>query len=306
MAEPLSTTLADLDASTSRQRAELLAAELEAAEHDADDSTPSFAELALPDTAAGHRVASFEQIVRLGHELLTQDPHTRTDAFPGWLRTVLLDEGPEASDAVTIASFHSAKGLEWDVVHLAGIEAGYVPISHARTPEAKREEERLFYVAVTRAADVLRCSWARTRTFGSDPVERAPSPFLGWVRTTVDDLGRQAAPAVEPTGLVASRSALATDEVDPVQLTATVAAGLRAWRTEQARRASVRPTVVLSDRALDELARLRPRSTEELERVGGIGPLGRERHGARLLAIVAEHLGDGPVSSDDAPASARR
>ena len=306
MAEPLSTTLADLDASTARQRAELLAADLEALDPGDNDGVPSFAQLALPDTAAGHRVAAFEQIVRLGHELLTQDPHTRTDGFPGWLRTVLLDDGPEAADAVTIASFHSAKGLEWDVVHLAGVEVGYVPISHARTPEARREEERLFYVAVTRAADVLRCSWAKTRTFGSDPVDRAPSPYLGWVRGTVQDLGREAAPAPEPTGLAASRTALVEDAVDPVQLTAAVAADLRAWRTEQARGARVRPTVVLSDRALDEVARRRPRTEEDLAEVPGIGPLGRERHGARLLAIVAEHVGDGPVPTGGAPAPARR
>ncbi len=293
MVEPLSTTLADLDATVARQRDDLLGTDLDEGD---EEAAVSRRDRELPDTAVGRRVAAFEQIVRLGHEMLAQDPNTRTDALPGWLRTVLLDDGPDAADAVTIASFHSAKGLEWDVVHLAGVEVGYVPISHARTPEAQREEERLFYVAVTRAADVLRCTWARTRTFGTDPTERKPSPFLGWVRGTLTDLERSVAAMTEPSsGIVASRSALEEDEPDPVALTASVAAGLRAWRTEQGRRAGVRPTVVLSNRALDAVARRRPRTDAELESLPGIGPLGRDRHGARLLAIVAEHVGDGPA-----------
>src|SRR5690606_13799273 len=106
-------------------------------------------------------------------------------------------------DAVTISSFHAAKGLEWDVVHIAGCEAGYVPISHARTPEARAEEDRLFYVAVTRAAEVLRLSWARERTFSTDPVERAPSPLLAKVREAVAALERHEQSAPDPTGPLA-------------------------------------------------------------------------------------------------------
>ncbi|MCU1496568.1 MAG: UvrD/REP helicase [Acidimicrobiales bacterium] len=298
--EPLSTTLADLDASVARQRVELLGRGLEDGDVDLDDDHGTRAPLdrELPDTAAGRRLGAFEQVVRLGNELLVMDPAARTDALPGWLRTVLLDDGPDAADAVTIATFHAAKGLEWDVVHLAGIETGYVPISHARSPEAKREEERLFYVAVTRASDVLRCTWAKTRTFGSDPVDRSPSPFLGWVRGTVTDLGRaEAATPAPKVGIDRSRAALAIEHdgaeggTDPAVLTAAVAASLRAWRAEQGRKAGVRPTVVLSDRALDAVARHRPGTIEELAEQPGLGPLARERHGARLLAIVAEHVG---------------
>ncbi len=297
MSEPLSTTLADLDVSVARQRHELLGAGLDAGDEpfddQEDDGAPAPADRELPDTAAGRRLGAFEQVVRLGQELLNQDPGARTDGLPGWLRTVLLDDGPDAADAVTIASFHSAKGLEWDVVHLAGVEKGLVPISHARTPEARQEEERLFYVAVTRAADVLRCSWAQTRTFGSDPVDRAPSPYLGLVRDTVTVLARaDAATPTADSGLDRSRDALAdrpAPAADPLVVTSAVAADLRTWRAEQARQAAVRPTVVLSDRALDAIARERPRTDAALAELPGIGPAARRRHGARLLAIVAEH-----------------
>ena len=298
MQEPLATTLADLDASVARQRRDLLE-QASGLVDDADDGTDGAPELRhreLPDSAAGRLVAAFEQIVRLGQELLVVDPGTRTDALHGWLRTVLLEDGPDAADAVTIATFHAAKGLEWDVVHLAGVEAGLVPISHARTVEARREEQRLFYVAVTRAADVLRCTWAKTRTFGSEPVDRAPSPYLAWVRGVADELARADAPAPVADALVArSRAALApsteTAPLDDVARRAAVAAGLRAWRAEQARRADVRPTVVLSDRAVDAIATACPRRPEDLERLRGLGPLTRDRHGTRLLEIVAEQLG---------------
>ena len=43
-------------------------------------------------------------------------------------------------DAVDVATFHAAKGLEWATVHLAGVEDGYVPIAHARTAAAQAEE----------------------------------------------------------------------------------------------------------------------------------------------------------------------
>ena len=47
-----------------------------------------------------------------------------------------------------------------------GSRTGFVPISHARSAEAEAEERRLLYVAVTRAEEVLRCTWAERRQFG--------------------------------------------------------------------------------------------------------------------------------------------
>ncbi|CAN5892092.1 ATP-dependent DNA helicase UvrD2 [soil metagenome] len=296
--EPLSTTLADLDASVARQRAALLAGAEETT--DLDGGGAPTADSELPDNAAGRRVSALEQVLHLGHELLALEPTSRTEGFGGWLRTVLADDGPAAADAVTISSFHAAKGLEWDVVHLAGIEKGYVPISHARTPDARREEERLFYVAVTRTVDVLRCSWAQRRSFGgSDPVERAPSPFLGWVRETTTALARSDVSAPLPDhALAQSRAALAASPPAPAVRATTLAAELRAWRAEQGRRAGVRPTVVLSDRALDAVARYRPTTAEALAELGGLGRLTLRQHQTRLLAIVADHA-DGIDGNDE-------
>jgi len=66
--------------------------------------------------------------------------------------------------AVTLASVHSAKGLEWDSVHVIGLSEGLFPISYAQTLDAVAEERRLLYVAITRARKKLSLSWAQQAT----------------------------------------------------------------------------------------------------------------------------------------------
>jgi DNA helicase-2/ATP-dependent DNA helicase PcrA len=81
-------------------------------------------------------------------------------------------------DAVTLSTFHRAKGLQWPAVAVVGIEDGMVPIAYARTPEAVAEERRLLYVAITRAEDELWCSWAAERRGGARSWHCDPSPFV--------------------------------------------------------------------------------------------------------------------------------
>ena len=88
------------------------------------------------------------------------------------------DGGSNGADAVDLVTFHAAKGLEWPIVHLAGLEQGLVPISRAQTPSEIAEEQRLLYVAITRAERELHCHWAAERVFGERTVARSPSPYL--------------------------------------------------------------------------------------------------------------------------------
>src|SRR5207302_3080117 len=96
-------------------------------------------------------------------------------------------------DAVEVVTFHRAKGLEWPVVFICGVERGLVPIGRAETPAERAEERRLFYVALTRAEREVRCSWAEERTFGTKTVRRQPSPWLSLVG------GDEASPPAAPS-----------------------------------------------------------------------------------------------------------
>ncbi len=78
--------------------------------------------------------------------------------------------------AVTLATLHSAKGLEWDTVFLVGLQEGLVPIGYATSEAAVDEERRLLYVGITRARRGLHLSWSASG--GQRSGENVPSRFL--------------------------------------------------------------------------------------------------------------------------------
>lgn len=82
--------------------------------------------------------------------------------------------------AVTLATIHAAKGLEWASVHLIGLSEGLLPISYARDDVAVEEERRLLYVGITRARERLSLSWSRGQQRSGD---RQPSRFLAELRS---------------------------------------------------------------------------------------------------------------------------
>ena len=88
-----------------------------------------------------------------------------------------LDEG---SGAVTLMTFHNAKGLEYPVIFMAGMEEGVFP--HMRSlgdPQELEEERRLCYVGITRAEQRLFMSLAVTRNLWGATNWNSPSRFLG-------------------------------------------------------------------------------------------------------------------------------
>jgi DNA helicase-2/ATP-dependent DNA helicase PcrA len=80
---------------------------------------------------------------------------------------------------VTLMTLHTAKGLEWPVVVIAGLEEGLFPLARSLEQlEGLEEERRLAYVGLTRAKDKLYLSWARARRRGGELRPGAPSRFL--------------------------------------------------------------------------------------------------------------------------------
>ncbi len=85
----------------------------------------------------------------------------------------------QGTTGVTLLTAHMAKGLEWSVVALAGLEDGLFPLSRTVTePGGVEEERRLCYVGLTRAREKLYLSWARTRYRNGRLDLAEPSRFL--------------------------------------------------------------------------------------------------------------------------------
>jgi DNA helicase-2/ATP-dependent DNA helicase PcrA len=90
-----------------------------------------------------------------------------------------LDKLDPNADAITLMTVHNAKGLEFPVVFVTGLEDGLFPLARAfDDPKLLEEERRLFYVAVTRAEEKLYLTHARSRRRNGETMPSIPSSFL--------------------------------------------------------------------------------------------------------------------------------
>lgn len=219
-----------------------------------------------------------------------------------------LEERAEAQsapdvDGVTLASIHTAKGLEWPVVHIVGASEGLLPIAMAKSPAEIEEERRLFYVALTRARDILTVSWAMARTPGSRG-SRKPSRFLDGVTDQAQHTG---APVATPrtTGR-RSATIYATCKICRTALTepadrrrgrhagcepaysVAAAQALKAWRREVAQNQKVPAFAVFTDATMEAILERSPKDARELLSVPGMGASKLEKYGAEILRILRE------------------
>src|SRR5205807_4993871 len=119
------------------------------------------------------------------------------------------DQGSGDPTGVTLMTVHMAKGLEWPVVTLGGLEDGLFPLARAAgEPGGLEGERRLCYVGLTRAREKLYLSWARTR-YRNGRLELAePSRFLEAVPATVVE-ERSTTPRWDRAAAFAQRAARA-------------------------------------------------------------------------------------------------
>jgi DNA helicase-2/ATP-dependent DNA helicase PcrA len=131
------------------------------------------------------------ELARLADEHAAEEPGATVAQFLSWLTANDAaseaggDDGARRMDAVELMTFHRAKGLEWQAVAVIGLEDGMVPIAYAVTEEAMAEEQRLLYVAMTRACEELWCSWAAGRRVGERSWACGRSRFLEAVEEAV-------------------------------------------------------------------------------------------------------------------------
>jgi ATP-dependent DNA helicase UvrD/PcrA len=224
-----------------------------------------------PGGTARERWESLSALVNLADDLIATLPDAQLPELVAELDARANAQHAPTVQGVTLASLHSAKGLEWDAVFLVGLTDTTVPIQHATTEAQIAEERRLLYVGITRARERLALSWALARSPGQRRGRR-PSRFLDGLRPSTAGAGPKPAKKKGPA---------------PEAADAELFGRLRAWRKAQADAQGSPPYIVFSDATLVAIADARPASTAALARISGVGPMKLERYAEPLLAVLA-------------------
>ncbi|MEV6707133.1 ATP-dependent DNA helicase UvrD2 [Micromonospora wenchangensis] len=250
--------------------------------------------------------AATPEVLPIGEAATVERPASLADFNDELARRAAQQHVPTV-DGVTLASLHSAKGLEWDAVFLVGLSEGTLPTSYARTPEQVEEERRLLYVGITRARQWLWLSYASARSPGGRA--RRPSRFLpqldrsgGGERAGTGRSGgagaakraveRRRAPVVScricgATLLAGADRKLGRCPTCPSDIDEQLYERLCDWRARVAGAQRVPAYVVFTDATLVALAERRPGRVEELIAIAGIGPRKLGLYGEAVLALVA-------------------
>ena len=128
-------------------------------------------------------ISRLENLQELTNVTMEYDATSESPSLGGFLESVSLvadvDNLAEGGEAVTLMTLHSAKGLEFPVVYLVGLEEGVFPHSRSLTSDSELEEERrLCYVGMTRAREELHLVHAHRRSLYGQPNFNRRSRFL--------------------------------------------------------------------------------------------------------------------------------
>ena len=200
------------------------------------------------------------------------------------------ESGAGRDDGVQILTLHAAKGLEWKIVHLCGVEEGFHPIAHANTELALEEERRLFFVGLTRAEEQLHISWARNRALGSKR-SRKPSMYIRELSDLLDPnplkfdgdrkalsqkirafLGSQNVTDHQQKAFNSEQSCM--DELDSI-------------RRNIAKANDSKPEIVLSDDAIAALVSNKPKSIKDLRKIPQVSSVVIDRFGEQIIEIFS-------------------
>ncbi|MFE7773828.1 ATP-dependent DNA helicase UvrD2 [Streptomyces sp. NPDC057445] len=267
--------------------------------------------------AVRDRWESLASLVRLAEDFARAKPGATLADLVAELDERAAAQHAPTIQGVTLASLHSAKGLEWDAVFLVGLTEGMMPITYAKTDEQVEEERRLLYVGVTRARLHLSLSWALSRSPGGR-ASRRPTRFLAGLRpgsAAPGAGGAGGAGGIERAGGSSGRrkrrgpvlcrvcGKTLTDagemklmrcEDCPSDMDEALYERLREWRSEQARELGQPAYCVFTDKTLMAIAEAVPADEGELSAIPGVGGRKLERFGADVLSIcTGQEVGGG-------------
>ncbi|WP_067965644.1 ATP-dependent DNA helicase UvrD2 [Nocardiopsis trehalosi] len=251
---------------------------------------------------------SLAALAQLAEDVAAERPGATMDDFVAELDARVATEHAPGLEGVTLASLHSAKGLEWDAVFLVGLTEGMLPIIHADTPEQVEEERRLFYVGVTRAREYLAMSWALARSPGGRKGRR-PTRFLDGLRPASPSLAagrreRRSARAAQCRICGATLTEAAARKLGrcldcPADYDEALLERLKAWRRATAEEQKVPAYVVFTDATLQAVAEHVPGDIAQLSRISGVGAVKLERYGEAVLALCAGRDPEAPAADGD-------
>ncbi len=126
------------------------------------------------------RIQNIEEFVSVAKQYLSDNPEGDLAGFLTQMSLLSdLDSAEPAENKYVLMTMHSAKGLEYPVVAIAGLEEGLFPHARSLSDKTQMEEERrLMYVGVTRAVDRLYLTYARRRMVFGELRYASPSRFL--------------------------------------------------------------------------------------------------------------------------------
>ena len=197
---------------------------------------------------------------------------------------------PGSDDEVQILTLHAAKGLEWKIVHLCGVEEGFHPIAHANTELDLGEERRLFFVGLTRAEEELHISWARNRSLGSKR-SRKPSTYIKELSNLLDPTPFKFSSDTKVLSqriraFLSSRN-ITERHLNTTDSEKTCTDKLDSMRRNIAKANDSKPEIVLSDDAIAALVSLKPKSIQDLDKIPQVSSVVIDRFGEQIIEIFS-------------------
>lgn len=217
---------------------------------------------------------AYNRVLELAQQYIGERASNPTgDGFRYWLSELTpydIDPTESSMGVVDLVTFHAAKGLQWRNVVIAGMNVGQIPANRGNP-----EENRLLYVALTRAKHTLHFTWSEA-TGRSPWLDTIKAISAGKPPVTKSEMTRgltaaRAALAAVPTsaGVSACDSGGSSGLLSPTEIQRERRAQLEQWRTRTARTRRVELGAVMSDKVLSVISRNGLSTLDALARATG-------------------------------------